>query len=84
MFEQALVGDNCLIPLGSAPMQNRCIEHLLQVNRAAIHAEQLEHHLFRAMLVASDRKSLLLEQENVDTVNYTEVVLIRIAQANYT
>jgi tRNA(Arg) A34 adenosine deaminase TadA len=61
------------------PTPTQMIRHLRRANDLAIASLQSGRHPFGALLVGPDQETVLLEQENVDTVNHAEAVLARAA-----
>jgi tRNA(Arg) A34 adenosine deaminase TadA len=61
------------------PTPTQMIRHLRRANDLAIASLQSGRHPFGALLVAPDQETVLLEQENIDTVNHAEAVLARAA-----
>jgi tRNA(Arg) A34 adenosine deaminase TadA len=55
------------------------LRHLRAANAVAQAALTKGKHPFRALLVAADGETVLLEQGNVDGVNHAEAVLARVA-----
>jgi len=59
------------------------LQWLRRANAVAARACAAGHHPFGALLLAPDRRTVLLEQGNVDSVNHAESVLARAAAAQF-
>jgi tRNA(Arg) A34 adenosine deaminase TadA len=72
-----------LSPPGTDPTEKQIEKHILTANEVAQQAVQRGHHPFGAILVDADNETVLMSQENVDTVNHAESTLTRLAAAKY-
>jgi tRNA(Arg) A34 adenosine deaminase TadA len=63
------------------PTHEQMVRHLRQANQVAIRSARSGLHPFGAILVGPDQETVLLEQENVDSINHAEAVLARAAGA---
>jgi tRNA(Arg) A34 adenosine deaminase TadA len=63
------------------PTPAQMMRHLRHANQLALRSLQSGLHPFGAILVGPDQETVLLEQENVDSVNHAEAVLARAASA---
>ena len=59
------------------------LRHLRRANQVALASMARGHHPFGALLVAADGETVLLEQDNVDSVNHAESVLARAAAGRF-
>ncbi len=67
----------------SNPTHIQIIDNLRKANQVAKQSLQEGHHPFGAILVAPDNKTVLMSQQNVNTVNHAESVLARRASEQY-
>ena len=67
----------------AAPSAAQMQRHLRSANAIAQRALDAGHHPFGALLVAPDHETVLIEQDNVDTVNHAEAVLARDAAKRF-
>ncbi|MBB3174837.1 tRNA(Arg) A34 adenosine deaminase TadA [Endobacter medicaginis] len=59
------------------------LDFLRLSNEVGRRATTLGHHPFGAVLVGPDRRTVLMTQCNIDTVNHAESTLARIAASNW-
>jgi len=66
------------------PTQSQIINNLRVANDVAKQSIKDGHHPFGAILVAPDNETILLAQQNVNTVNHAESVMARTASEKFT
>ena len=65
------------------PTHQQIIHNLRRTNEVAKQSIKDGHHPFGAILVAPDNQTILMTQQNVDTVNHAESVMAREAAKKY-
>ncbi len=65
------------------PTEEQINTNLRHANEVAKQAMAKGHHPFGAILVAPDHQTVLLTQENIDTVNHAEATLARESAKQY-